>query len=148
MKKNSLTDQIKNLKHGQQLLASAILFLVLVLAWIFVGIFAGQQESKISPTLKKAALPLTPDLNEEILTELEEKRVYTEDELANFTIYKIITTDRGKQQSIVPITVFAEDLEAQEESGSSLKTTDVPESEEETSETTIPGATPPPDVKN
>ena len=148
MKKNSIADQIRSLKHGQQLLASAILFFILVVLWIFVGIFAGQQESKISPALKKAALPLTPNIDEDIITELEEKRVYTQDELANFTIYKIITTDRGKEQSIVPITVFSEDLEEQTATKASLNDIIAPESTSDASESAETEVTTSPTLPN
>ena len=117
MRKNSMIDQIKSLRHGQQLLAIVILFLVLTFAWIFLSIFAGQRESTISPALQNAAKPLTPQIDEATLETIENKRSYSDEELDNFTIYKIITVNRGKEQKVVPIT-YDETEEEYQVSGS------------------------------
>jgi len=103
MRKNSFIDQLKSLRRGQQLLAIIILLLIVSIGWIFLGIFAGQQTSKISPELTKAASPLTPQLDDTILEEIENKHEYTKEELENFPIYKVISINRGKEQTIVPI---------------------------------------------
>lgn len=77
--------------------------------------FTEQQKSTISPTLTKAAKPLTPTINAATLDKLESKHYFSADELANFPIYKFISTENGKETVVVPITVFAEDLEPEEE---------------------------------
>ncbi len=110
MQKNSLTNQLKNLQQSQQLLAIAILFLVVVFSWVFIEMFTEQQKSTISPALTKAALPLTPTLDLKTIDSLESKHYFSSDELASFPIYKFISTENGKESIIVPITVFAEDL--------------------------------------
>lgn len=110
MQKISFVDQLKNLKHGQQLLAMGILLLVISVAWIFLGIFAGQQSTIITSAQKKAATPLTPQLDETVLAEIENKRAYTQSELENFPIYKVISIDRGRQQTVVPITFDENEL--------------------------------------
>ena len=132
MKKNSITDQLKQMKHGQQIFAIIILIFVLVLSWIFVEIFSGQQQTKISPALTKAALPLTPQLDTEVLTEIEEKRVFTAQELENFPIYKVISINRGKEQTVVPISVDSADLEEDSSPGSGASLSDiVPQTDQE-----------------
>lgn len=121
MPKNSVIDQLKALKHGQQLLAIVILLLVLSIGWIFLGIFAGQQSSRISPAQKQAATPLTPQLDESVLEEIENKRVYDESELSNFPIYKVITVNRGKEKTIVPITFDENELNEEANRSGSLE---------------------------
>lgn len=122
MRETNLLDQIKNLRHSQQLLAIAALFLVVTIGWIFLGIFTGQQNSKISPLQKKAAAPLTPQIDEEVLKEIEGKRVYTDAELSNFPIYKVISVNRGKEKTIVPITFDENDLEEKSQPSVTLET--------------------------
>ena len=127
-KDTSFINQLKNLQYGQQFLAILILLFVLAFAWIFVGIFAGQQTSAISPAQKKAAAALTPQLDVTVLEEIESKRVYSNDELSTFPIYKVIPIDRGRQQAIVPITYQEEtednsliETQAEPESSSSAE---------------------------
>lgn len=134
MQKISFVDQLKSLKHGQQLLAMVILLLVVSIAWIFLGIFAGQQSTSISPAQKKAAAPLTPQLDESILEEIENKRVYTQSELDSFPIYKIISINRGKEQSIVPITFDENELTEDSRSSGSLESITSPSTQETQSE--------------
>ena len=133
-KDTSFINQLKNLQYGQQFLAILILLFVLALAWIFVGIFAGQQTSAISPAQKKAAAALTPQLDVTVLEEIESKRVYSDDELSTFPIYKVIPIDRGRQQAIVPIT-YQEETEDNQPSGSGglnslIETDEEPEASE------------------
>ncbi len=136
MKKKNLIDQLKSLKHGQQFLAIVILFLVLSVAWIFLSIFAGHQESKISPALQKAAQPLTPQIDEATLEKIEAKHYYTHDELGSFPIFKVITTNRGKEQTIVPITYDETGRQKKKPSGSLESILDAPNDESKTKPTT------------
>lgn len=143
MRKTSFVDQLKNLKHGQQLLAMAILLLVVSVAWIFLGIFTGQQSSSITPAQKKASAPLTPQLDETILEEIENKKVYSESELDTFPIYKIISINRGKEQTIVPITFDESELSEDSKPRGSLEsisspTTPTTESESATQDVVEP----------
>lgn len=97
------------------MLAIAILFLVVVFSWVFIEMFTEQQKTTVSPALTKAAQPLTPTLSTETIDKLENKHYFDSNELSNFPIYKFISTENGKETVVVPITVFAEDLEPQEE---------------------------------
>lgn len=140
-------DQLKSLKHGQQLLAIVILLLVLSIGWIFLGIFAGQQSSRISPAQKKAATPLTPQLDETILETIENKRVYSDSELSNFPIYKVISVNRGKEKTIVPITFDESELNEEGNQSGSLEDI-LTEQEQETTDDDSGSITPDEESEN
>ncbi|NCN50998.1 MAG: hypothetical protein GW925_00925 [Candidatus Pacebacteria bacterium] len=161
MRKNSFIDQLKSLRHGQQLLAIIILLLIVSIGWIFLGIFAGQQTSKISPELTKAASPLTPQLDDTILEEIENKHEYTKEELENFPIYKVISINRGKEQTIVPIsydeseqeekskpTVTLDKIAAPSPDPQTSSDTQTPDAETTTETTPTPQPTSSPDTTN
>ncbi len=71
-----------------------ILLFVCMIAWGMVSIFSSQKSTKIKAETQALAAPLNPVIDEKIFTVLNEKRSYTDDELANFPIFRIRTDAR------------------------------------------------------
>lgn len=111
------------MRKDKQFLAILILLFVGLLFWVLVSLITSQTSEKISPELNQLAAPLTPVIDTSTLDLIEEKRVYSPQELSQFTIYKILTTRDGRSQRIVPLEVTIEDLEPQEEREAAEPTT-------------------------
>ncbi len=98
-----IRQEIASLRHNQYFLAILVLLFVSIIVWTSVSIFTSQKETKISPKLQQLAKPLTPNLKIEVINELENKHVYSEEELSAFPIYKIIVSQDGRQKRVVTI---------------------------------------------
>lgn len=108
----TLTDQIKKMQHNRILLTLLLLLFVCVFLWIIAELFSSQQTSTITPELKKQAKQLTPTFDESVFADLEQKRMYQESELSNFTIYRLFSDKRNGIQKIVPVGTDVEELSA------------------------------------
>jgi len=111
---NTIKKDIKKLKQNKLFLTILILLFVSMLFWIIVSLIGSQNTEKISTELTLISKPLTPVIDTEIFDTLEQKRVYSQDELSGFTIYKVIVSRDGRTQAVVPIEVTIDDLEPQE----------------------------------
>ncbi len=107
---STFSDQLQQLRRNQQLLYVLLFSLVTVVIWVGVGLFSSQRSSRIDPYLLTIARPLNPNINEEIITEIEGKRHYSQAELSEFTIFKLLKTQDGKQQQLVNIETSLEDI--------------------------------------
>ena len=92
---NQLQDQLKKLKQRKELLVILIFFFVIVIFWISIGLFTSQQKLGITPEQKKLSLPLTPNIDVATLEKLEQKKKYTDYELADFPIYVLYQDGEG-----------------------------------------------------
>lgn len=101
--KRSLTSQLQNLKHKNQLMTILVLLLVCVFSWGIASIFSSQRGSKLPADLAKLAKPLNPNLDTTILNTLEAKRTFTEEELAAFQIFKIVVDPVTQKERILDI---------------------------------------------
>jgi len=73
-----------------------LLFLfVIVIFWIMVGVFSSQQTAGITTEQKSLSTPLSPSLNISVIDKLEQKKSYSEEELADFPVYTIQSTTGG-----------------------------------------------------
>ena len=138
---NTIKQDIKKLKQNKLFLTIFILLFVSMLFWIIVSLVSSQSTEKISSELTLIAKPLTPVIDTDVFTQIEEKRIYSEDELSSFTIYKVIVSRDGRTQTVVPIEVTIDDLEPKEDQNSrqptrSLLNDAVTQEEEERSEPT------------
>ncbi len=136
--KSVIANEFSKLKQNQKLLAILILFFVCTIAWTVASLFSSQTTSNISPKLLKISKPLNPVLDVEVLSKLEQKRLYTEEDLVDFPIYKIIITDSGRGERIVNINTTIDQLEE-------LENADLNLSQPEASPTATSSATPIPD---
>jgi hypothetical protein len=92
--------QLVSLQRRQQMLYIGMFSLVTVMVWVAVNLFQSQKTTQISPELKKKALPLTPSINQQVIQQIEEKRGFSEEELANFPIYKLILNREGGEDFV------------------------------------------------
>jgi hypothetical protein len=111
MKKNTFGQQLANLKQKKQLMVMLIFLFVVVITWTAIGLFTSQHKVAVSKDLRELSKPLTPTLNETTLLKLESKRLYTERELENFPIFKVVSTKDGKVSRLVEISSEKEVLD-------------------------------------
>lgn len=95
--------KITNLRIKQQALYVMIFSFVTIVIWISASLFRSQRRTGISPDLLELAKPLSPTINVEIIDEIEESINYSDQELVQFQIYKLIKSKDGRTQQIVPI---------------------------------------------
>ncbi len=93
MNNNNLQKQLAKLRRNKKLLWLGILFLVLIILWILMSIFATTKTSVISPEQRELAKSFVPRLESKVFEEIALKRAFSEEELANFSIFVI-----GKDQ--------------------------------------------------
>ncbi|HYD34938.1 MAG TPA: hypothetical protein VD999_02630 [Vitreimonas sp.] len=92
---NLLQTQLTGLRRKQHLLYLMLFTFATILVWVVISLLSSQNKTKISPQLLLLAKPLTPTINRQVLDRLEQKRVYTAQELARFPIYTLIITKEG-----------------------------------------------------
>lgn len=92
--------ELSNLRHSRQLLIILMFSLVTIVAWVSISLITSQKKTTISAELQALALPLTPSLNLEVLSDIESKRMYSANELASFPIY--VLTEKEDRRSNSP----------------------------------------------
>ncbi len=130
---NQFEEQLTKIKRQKKLFIALILFFVVLLCWILLSIFASQTQHVVETELIQLAQPLVPNLDQELLVELQDKDYFTEEELENFSIYALLSDrgeDAGKIIDIVNESRVAEDELLEQET----ENTESETSEEETVE--------------
>lgn len=102
--------RLSYLKNKQQLLYLMLFSLATVIIWVTISLITSQKKPGISPELQKLAIPLNPTLNQETLRKIEQKQYFSEDDLREFPIYKIITSSNGIDEKVVTIGTAEEDI--------------------------------------
>lgn len=92
MSKN-IQAEFRALQDHQKLLTIMIFSLVTVVIWVVASLIRSQRTDTIDRELTALSRPLNPSINTEVLTEIEQKRVYTEAELSTFPVYVRRTRD-------------------------------------------------------
>jgi len=87
-----IQDEFKALQDHQKLLTVMIFSLLTVVVWVVVSLLSSQRTDTIDPELTALSKPLNPSINTEVLSQIEQKRAYTQAELADFPIYVRKTT--------------------------------------------------------
>jgi hypothetical protein len=111
MKKKSYRNQLGLLKQKKQMYLILIFLFVMVIIWTVISLLSSQEKLQISKELKDMTIPLNPSVDLEIFDKLDQKRKFTESELQGFAIYKIITSDRGRDARVVKIDYEEETVE-------------------------------------
>jgi len=106
--------KLSNLRIKQQALYILIFSFVTVIVWIIGSLFRSQQRTGISPDLIELAKPLSPTINVSVIDSIEARKVYSDQDLFNFQIYKIIKSKDGMTQQVVPINSDADQIPADE----------------------------------
>lgn len=101
--KRTFSKEMNRLRTNQQLLTILVLLFICLIFWIIVSLFSSQTSSKISPDIKEMAKPFNPTLSTQVLDTLESKRVFSEEELANFPIYVIERDPLDQTERIVEL---------------------------------------------
>lgn len=89
MSENNIQKQLVKLRKNKKLLWLGILFLVLVIMWILVSIFATTKTSTISQELRDLSKPFVPRLESKVFEEILTQRAFSDEELAYFSIFVI-----------------------------------------------------------
>lgn len=95
--------KLLNLKRGQFILYASILALFVVFIWIGGSIFISQQNTEIPDNVQRAARPLNPNIDVEVIEHIEQKRDIPPIDLRNFPIYTVQRSSDGRSQQVVPI---------------------------------------------
>jgi hypothetical protein len=91
---------IQSLKKQQAFFQILLFSLVTVIIWVGFSIFLSQQKTEISADLLELAIPLNPNINMDVVGQIEQKKTYTEEELFIFPI-RIITQNKAGEIEIV-----------------------------------------------
>lgn len=124
--------QLAQLQQKQTFLKILIFTLVTVMVWVGLTLFRTQQRTGITPELLKMAEALNPNINEAVLSEIEQKRAYSPEELNDFPIYSITTDRTGEQQLVV---FSASDRQRRQVQENVSQPTEQPQSQPETQQT-------------
>jgi hypothetical protein len=103
MQENFFKKELNKLRKNHVILAALILLLVCVVVWTGVSLASSQQKTQITPKLLKQSQPLTPTLNQSALEGLELKRSYSDEELADFPIYLLTSSEDGRQEVVTTL---------------------------------------------
>jgi hypothetical protein len=95
--------KLSGLRIKQQALYVMIFSFVTVVVWISGSLFRSQKRTGISPDLLQLAVPLSPTINVDVIDRIEQSTVYSDQELYDFQIYKLIKSKDGRIQQVVPI---------------------------------------------
>lgn len=93
-----MAKSLDNLQQKQIFVRLLVFSLVTVMVWVFFSLFRSQQSSAIDPELQRLAIPLVPVIDTATLTELEQRRSFTPEELAQFPIYTVFRDETGTEQ--------------------------------------------------
>ena len=87
---NIFRKTLKKFKHQQQILAILVFALVAVAVWISASLFTSQRRLGISKDQLKLSKPLTPNIDEEVVLNLEKKHDFSDQDLRRFPIYMVL----------------------------------------------------------
>jgi len=88
---------LKSLNNQQNFLRILIFSVVTIMIWIAFTIFRTQQTTQISPELQKMALPLTPTIDMDVISRIDQKKSYSDQELSSFPVYGLVIDKTGQQ---------------------------------------------------
>jgi len=97
------TAQLQKLKNNKIYLTIGIFLVFILVVWVMFSITLTNTQDQIDPKIKKAAKPFSPIIDRSTFKELEVKKSYTDNELNNFTIYKLIFDKGARAERVVPI---------------------------------------------
>ena len=115
MNNNDIQKQLAKLRRNKKLLWLGILFLVLIILWILVSIFATTKTSTISQELRDLSKSFVPRLESKVFDEVLTKRAFTEEELASFSIFIRDKNNVDSDEAIIDIMSPLQETENPEE---------------------------------
>lgn len=109
MNNNDIQKQLAKLRRNKKLLWLGILFLVLIILWILVSIFATTKTSSISKEQIELSKSFVPRLESKVFDEILAKRAFSDEELAYFAVFVIDKDDVRSEGKIVDIMSIPEE---------------------------------------
>lgn len=92
-----LKQELNRLRRQKNILWVGISFLVAVLIWTGLSIFTSQRKVKLDQDLTELAKPIIPRLDSEVLSVIETKRAFSDEELSYFPIYVYLVTENNRE---------------------------------------------------
>ncbi len=159
MRGTGIRGELDKIKQNQKLLAIAVLLFVIAISWVGLSLFSARTSTVISAQQKRLAAPLQPVIKVEVIDQLSDQQYYSDEDLDNFTIYKLVRIDNrerrtaisidtpisafdeGAEESVpdqVPGSNFSDLLEEEEDSAPDEPTTSQPDANEPPAGTTDP----------
>jgi hypothetical protein len=99
---NQAQRQIGGLRRNQQFLYIGLFTLVAVIVWVAGSLFQSQRKTGISSELQKMALPLNPNINTFVIDRIESKTSYSNEELAEFEIFRLRVEEDNRSRAAQP----------------------------------------------
>ena len=147
MNNNDIQKQLAKLRRNKKLLWLGILFLVLIILWILVSIFATTKTSTISKEQIELSKSFVPRLESKIFDEILVKRAFSDEELSYFAVFVVDKDDVRSEGKIIDIISIPEKDREFSEAMSSPSTIDLetssgyPEATDSSSQESSPSAT-------
>lgn len=116
MDNNDIQKQLAKLRRNKKFLWLGVLFLVVIIMWILVSIFATTKTSSISQELRDLAKPFVPRLESKVFDEIFNKQAFSDEELADFPIF--IRDKNAVDGSNVLINIITESDSSEEQATS------------------------------
>jgi len=90
----SFQKQLGQLKKRKLFFVLLILVAVVAVIWIMTSIFTSGKHAEIDKEMETAREALEVNIDEELLSRLSQKKMFTETELSNFPIYRLRSTEK------------------------------------------------------
>ncbi|KUK79486.1 MAG: hypothetical protein XD95_0355 [Microgenomates bacterium 39_7] len=104
------SQQLEKLKSEKKLLISLIFALVAVFLWVTISILSIGKTQIVEPGLVELAQPLVPNLDQNVLEDIEKKRYIESDQLTTFPIYVLAEVNSGNYQLIDVVNQSVQDF--------------------------------------
>lgn len=95
---NPFEKELKELKANRQMVYLLVFLLLIAILWISAAVFTSYKTLEIDAELIKMSRPLIPNIDESVFSKIEQKKIFTEDELADFPIYKVVNPKEEEEQ--------------------------------------------------
>ncbi len=92
------TASMHRLRQQQIFLKILVFSFFVVLIWIGVSVFQSQKKTALPSELVQMSTPLNPNIDLDAVSRIEQKRVYTASDLAQFSVIKLIKNANGQDQ--------------------------------------------------
>jgi hypothetical protein len=94
------TGALQSLQQKQTFLRILIFSFTTVLIWVAFSLLLSQQRTGISEALQTLAKPLNPNIHIEVVDQIQQKRAFSQGELQNFPILRVIHNVNGTESVI------------------------------------------------
>lgn len=92
---NLIQQQLQKFKQQKTVLALLIFTFIIILFWTVLSILESQRTVIVEKELIELSKPLTPRLDQEIFTTIEQKNWYQSQDLKEFEIYTLKENEQG-----------------------------------------------------